>query len=195
VLCEELDTLANVDAFGEPVATARFMGGREYAAICGADALDVQPSRADLDSVLDSGTLVIPSFANEGGPFRTHRGRIVGRELAPPPHRAALAALYCALMTDHCTTMLAAQGDLIIEGRLADNDAFSSALASLRAPQPVFRSCSKSGTLEGALVLSQLAKGEGPKRAKIDPCPAGEVAKLNAARLRWQSLLPATTGG
>ena len=38
VLREELDTLANVDAFGNAVATARFMGGREYAAICGADA-------------------------------------------------------------------------------------------------------------------------------------------------------------
>lgn len=30
-LCEERDTLANVDAFGNALATARFMGGREYA--------------------------------------------------------------------------------------------------------------------------------------------------------------------
>ncbi|HUI24945.1 MAG TPA: hypothetical protein VL403_02580 [Candidatus Kryptonia bacterium] len=196
VLREEMDTLANVDAFGEPVATARFMGGREYAAICGvANALDVQPSRADLDSVLEAGTLPIPSFANEGGPFRTHRGRVVGSNPAAPPYRAALAALYCALMTDHCMTMLAAQGDVIIEGRLADNDAFTSALASLRAPQPVFRSRGKSGTLDGALVLSQLANGKDPKRTKVDLCPASDSAKLNAARLRWRSLLPATTAG
>jgi L-fuculokinase len=193
VLREEMDMLANVDAYGEPVATARFMGGREYAAICGADALDVLPSRADLDSILDAGTLPIPSFADEGGPFRAHRGRIVGSEPAAPLQRAALAALYCALMTDHCMTMLEAKGDIIIEGRLADNEAFTSALASLRGPQPVFRSRSKSGTLDGALVLSQLANGKAPRRAKIDLCPAGDGAKLKVARLRWRSLLPATT--
>jgi L-fuculokinase len=195
VLREEVDTLANVDAFGEPVATARFMGGREYAAICGADALDMQPSRADLDSVLKSGTLPIPSFADEGGPFRAHRGRVVGSNPAAPHYRAALAALYCALMTDHCMTMLEAQGDVIIEGRLADNDAFTSALADLRAPQPVFRSRSKSGTLDGAVLLSQLANGKDLKRTKLDLCPPGDDARLNAARLRWRSLLPSKISG
>ncbi len=52
VLREELDTLANVDAFGNAVATARFMGGREYAAICGADAALAQPSVGDLETIL-----------------------------------------------------------------------------------------------------------------------------------------------
>lgn len=195
VLREEMDTLANVDAFGEPFATARFMGGREYAAICGANALDVQASRSDLDSVLDSATLPIPSFADEGGPFRAHRGRIVGSNPQTPRDRAALAALYCALMTDHCMTMLQAQDDVIIEGRLADNEAFTSALATLRAPQAVFRSRGQTGTLDGAVLLSLLANGESPRRAKLDPCPAGDDIKLRAARLRWRSLLPLTAPG
>jgi len=33
-LREDRDTLANVDAFGAPLPTARFRGGREWAAIC-----------------------------------------------------------------------------------------------------------------------------------------------------------------
>ncbi len=37
-LIEARDMLANVDAFGEPTATAKFMGGREYALIAGPDA-------------------------------------------------------------------------------------------------------------------------------------------------------------
>ncbi len=36
------DTLANVDVEGRPVATARFMGGREYSMIAGAP---IQPGR------------------------------------------------------------------------------------------------------------------------------------------------------
>ena len=62
---EELDTLANVDAFGNPVPTARFMGGREYAAICGPDAVLIDPSVADLEAVLESRALPIPSFSDQ----------------------------------------------------------------------------------------------------------------------------------
>jgi L-fuculokinase len=96
VLREEVDTLANVDAFGKAVPTARFMGGREYAAICGVDAVQTQPSVGDLEAVLESGALAVPSFADQGGPFRSQAGRIVGDAPDAPHHRAALAAMYCA---------------------------------------------------------------------------------------------------
>jgi L-fuculokinase len=192
VLREELDTLANVDAFGNAVATARFMGGREYAAICGDDAGPVQPSVGDLETVLASGTLATPSFADQGGPFRAQVGRIVGTAPDAPRHRAALAALYCALTTDYCLTMLEGRGDVILEGRLASNDAFASALAALREPQPVFRSSDQTGTLRGAVALSLLARGKNPEPAKLDLCPVGPIGKIKSARLRWQSLLPAT---
>jgi L-fuculokinase len=190
VLYEELDTLANVDAFGNPVATARFMGGREYAAICGADAGALQPSVADLETVLASGALALPSFADQGGPFRAQLGRIVGEVFDSPRNRAALAALYCALMTDYCLTMLEARGDVILEGRLASNEAFASALTALRDPQPVFRSPDETGTLRGAAALSMQARGKHPQPARLDPCPIGRIEKLSAARLRWQRFLP-----
>jgi L-fuculokinase len=195
LLREELDMLANVDAFGNPVPTARFMGGREYGAICGADAVLAQPSTGDLETVLESGVLAILSFADQGGPLRAQIGRIVGNAPEIPNHRAALAALYCALMTDYCLTMLEARGDIILEGRLASNQAFASALAALREPQPVFRSPDETGTLRGAVALSLLARGKNPDPARLDPCATGLVEKLKATRLRWRNLLPPSQGG
>jgi L-fuculokinase len=192
ILREELDTLANVDAFDNPVPTARFMGGREYAAICGPDAGVMQPSVSDLETILASGVLAIPSFADQGGPFREHPGRVVGKVPEAPCNRSALAALYCALMTDYCLTMLEARGDIILEGRLASNDAFAAALAALREPQPVFCSRDETGTLRGAAALSLLARRKRPQPAKLDPYSPGDVAKLKSTRLRWQSLLPTT---
>ncbi len=195
VLREELDTLANVDAFGNAVATARFMGGREYAAICGDDAGLAQPSVGDLEAILASGALAVPSFTDQGGPFREQVGHIVGNVSAAPPHRAALAALYCALMTDWCVTMLNARGDIILEGRLASNEVFASALAALREPQPVFRSLDETGTVRGAVSLSLIARGKNPRPAALVPCSAGPVEKLKSTRARWRSLLPTSYAG
>jgi sugar (pentulose or hexulose) kinase len=191
LLREEMDMLANVDAFGEPVATARFMGGREYAEICGSDGLLAHPSVAALEAVLASGPLALPSFADQGGPFSSQASKIVGHAPTAPRYRAALAALYCALMTDYCLTLLEATGDVIVEGRLASNEAFTSALAALRAPQPVFRSLGETGSLHGAVLLSLIARGKNAKRTKVDRCRPGPADKLNAARRKWRSLLPA----
>ncbi len=47
--------LANVDALGVPTATARFMGGREYAAIAGEAGACRQPDQAGLAAVLAGG--------------------------------------------------------------------------------------------------------------------------------------------
>jgi L-fuculokinase len=195
VLREELDTLANVDAFGNAVATARFMGGREYAAICGDDAALAQPSVGDLDTILASGALAVPSFADQGGPFREQVGHIAGNVSAAPPHRAALAALYCALMTDWCVTMLEARGDIILEGRLASNEVFASALAAFREPQRVLRSPDETGTIRGAVSLSLVARGKNPQPAALVPCSAASGGKLRATRDRWRSLLPAGHAG
>jgi hypothetical protein len=95
-------------------------------------------------------------------------------------------------MTDYCISMLEARGDIILEGRLASNDAFASALTALREPQPVFRSPDETGTLRGAASLSLLARGKSPEAATLERCAAGPVAELRLARLKWQSLIPAT---
>ena len=62
-LREERDMLANVNVFGAPIATARYMGGREYEAIAqGSD----EPTVDALNEVLKRGAIALPSFASAG---------------------------------------------------------------------------------------------------------------------------------
>jgi L-fuculokinase len=190
-LREERDTLANVDPFGEPVATARFMAGREYEAIAGADALSIQPALKDLMEVIRSGTLALPAFSNQGGPFRNSAGRIAGRPPANATSRAALAALYCALMTDLCLEFIDARGDVIVDGPLARGEAFASALAALRSPQRVLSSADDVGTLRGAAMLAAKSNGAEFRTPSLDECPARDVSALREVRARWRAVIPA----
>ena len=70
------DMLANVDVRGEPVPTARFMGGREYAVLAGDVAADAD--EVDVAAVIASGALALPAFSNQGGPFASREGVIEG---------------------------------------------------------------------------------------------------------------------
>jgi sugar (pentulose or hexulose) kinase len=127
VLREERDMLANVDAFGSPVATARFMGGREYEAIAGGDA---QPNLPALLNVIERGALALPTFA-AGGPFSGRPGELLNADGLSGSERAALATLYVVLMTELLIESLGARGDILIDGPLAKNPCFGPLLAAL----------------------------------------------------------------
>ena len=73
----EADMLANVDVRGEPVPTARFMGGREYAVLAGDTPADAD--EADVAAIIASGVLALPAFSDQGGPFAARKGVIEGR--------------------------------------------------------------------------------------------------------------------
>jgi sugar (pentulose or hexulose) kinase len=181
----ELDMLANVDAFGDPVPSARFMGGREYAVIAGASGLHLDPGAADALAVVKSGALALPGFAVEGGPFRTRTGRLVEAESLGERQRAALAAVYCALVTDHCLGLLGARGDIVVEGRFARNEAYCATLAGLRPQQRVGVAGDETGTVVGAAILTGLPgepRGLEPSVAHASPLPPGPLA---AYRRRW----------
>ncbi len=189
LLREERDTLANVDAFGAPVATARFMGGREYEAIAGAEGMRARPGTGDLERVIRSSVLALPAFADQGGPFRSVRGSLVGPPPADAISRAALASLYCALMTDLCLEFIDARGDIIIDGPLARNAAFTAALAALRSGQRVLSCADDTGTLRGAAMLA--AKPSGATCAPpLYECRPTELSLLHDVRARWRSLIP-----
>ena len=100
-----------------------------------------------------------------------------------------MAAIYCALMTDYCLDLLGARGDVIVEGRFAANEAFTSILAALRAPECVLRSSDQIGTLRGAAALSILARGLKPHAAALVKCASADL-KGESLRVRWRSLLP-----
>ena len=185
-LRETQDMLANVDALGEPTPTARFMGGREYAAIAG-PALKTPPTLAGLDSVLAAGAMALPSFA-PAGPFATIKGSVLGAESLTGEGRSALATLYCALMADLLLERLGVTGAVIIDGPFAANPLFAPMLRSLRPAQPVVSGGTRGGVAIAALWLAGETIALEPPDAPPLDVPRGP--DLRAYRDHWRSSLP-----
>lgn len=182
------DMLVNVAASGAPIPTARFMGGREYAAIAGDGA--PMPVLRDVAAVVQAGTFAVPCFAPQGGPYARHTGRIVGPAPAEPADRAALATIYAALMTDDLLDRLGASaGPLIVEGRFASNAIYGAVLAALRPDQPVLAAPDTAGTALGASLLASWPAP--PHVASRHPVEPARIPGLHDYRARWRALRPA----
>jgi L-fuculokinase len=150
-LREERDMLANVNAFGAPVATARYMGGREYEAVAqGKD----EPTEEAVSQVLASGAMALPSFAS-AGPYSGRTGRIEGAEALDGVQRAALATLYSALMTSLLIESLGSAGEIFVDGPLARNPLFGPLLAAC-VPVGTVRTYPEGGGTRVAAHLAQM---------------------------------------
>ena len=183
-LREAADMLANTSALGQPVACMRFMGGREFGALAGADAQVC--GIEDIERLVARGTMALPCFAATGGPFAGRSGCIDGPAPATPAERYALATLYTVLMTDHCLDALQAAGPLAVEGSFTANPWFGPLLASLRPQQAVSYSDDASGTTCGGWML-RYRDGTPPGSTTLMPPRA--VNGLQAYRRRWQEAL------
>ena len=177
-LRQERDMLAGVDAFGAPVATARFMGGREYTAIAGSAAT---PTMAGLMEVMRDDAVALPSFAT-GGPFQGSPGRLLRAEALTPDGRAALASLYLALLTDHALGLLAAAGDVVVDGPLAGNALFTAVLAAFRHGDRVLASPAGAASL-GARALVAGINDAAPDLRHAEPAL---LEGLGPYRDRWR---------
>jgi sugar (pentulose or hexulose) kinase len=144
------DSLANVDAFGRAVPTARFMGGREFDMLApGA----VEPSAADIAEVIADDVQALPSFMAGVGPFPGSIGRWTQEpEGLGAGERTAAVSLYLALVTQACLDLAGVGKQIIIEGPLARNALFGEALARLTGV-PVSASGDATGTSLGASML------------------------------------------
>lgn len=143
------DCLVNVDAFGKPVPSARFMGGREIELL--GRRID-QPGLEGLPEVLLNEAMVLPSHVAGCGPFPGCFGRWINRPEAEDEQRAAIA-LYAALMADASLDLVDARELLLIEGRFAASELFTRALASLRPGTRVFTAEGEADVSFGALTL------------------------------------------
>lgn len=193
------DELVNVAVDGRPVPTARFMGGREFALLCG----EADPAGADagaLARLLAAELIALPEFAGSGGPYPGRRGgvRRAGAEIAPgavdASLRPALASLYCALMTAQAVRRLRAAGPLVLEGPLAGNAAYRAALAALLPQHRVHRSIDPvEGTARGAWMLARWdAPGLPAPASAAEPAPDPALAAaLRAHEQRWTEALAA----
>jgi sugar (pentulose or hexulose) kinase len=150
------DMLANVTVENEPVATIRFMGGREYDVISGQARQEV--SAEMLRRVIARDQMALPSFA-AGGPFPTQAGRLIGPTPEDVADRAAIATLYVAMMTAESLDLVSSSGDIILDGGLAHNVALCATLAALRPGQSLYRNTNAEGTAMGAAALAFRALG------------------------------------
>lgn len=145
------DCLVNVNALGDPVASARFMGGREFSLLVEAGREDCED--ADLAAVLAGGVMLLPSVQQGSGPF-PHRQSSWHGEPQSPGERFAAVSLYLAMMTATCLELTDAGGPVIVEGPFAKNRVYCDMLAAAAGRNVLSGSGSATGTSLGAALLA-----------------------------------------
>lgn len=175
------DSLANVDAYGRPVPTARWMAGREFELLAGK--AGAEPTAAELDRVLRDTIQVLPTFVPGVGPFPHGNGRWTHEpSLLSPGERTAAVSLYLALVGEAALGLCGIGREIIIEGPLARNALFGRALATVSAV-PVTASADATGTSLGAAMLLGPV---GTKEAATEPLLPLKHPAFAAYRQRWR---------
>lgn len=148
------DCASNVSIANEPVASSRWMGGREYSRLVGSGN-KAEAGVDDLRALLSGYPLMIlPNQGGQGGPFQgLPDGKVELPGQLDDRGKAAAAALYCALMLDVTLDLVASAGDVVVEGSFGRNELLLAVLASLRPEQEVYASADQTGTTNGALRL------------------------------------------
>ncbi len=157
-LPEARDCLVNVDVFGNPVPSARFMGGREIETLIQIDTqqVDIKPDQPRLldavPSVIAQAAMVLPTLAPGNGPYPQAQGGWVNRPEDWFERRAG-ACLYAALVADTALDLIGSQGCVLVEGRFAEAEVFVRALATLRSDTKVYVANAHNDVSFGALRL------------------------------------------
>lgn len=147
------DTLVNVDAFGDPVPSARFMGGREFDLLMAGGR--AQASTDDISRVLDKAVMHLPAVENRSGPFQGRVARwTVDERTLNQGERYAAVSFYLALMTTECLSLTGAAGPVIVEGPFAKNGLFCDMLSAATGREVIVSGASSTGTSVGAAMLS-----------------------------------------
>ena len=180
------DVLVNVNGMGEPVPSARFMGGREHeiilagqSAICDA---------AALNAVAENGPLLMPAVVTESGPFQGRIHNWIGPEPEQgTPERSAALSFYLAMMTAECLSLTGHQGPIIVEGPFAANVSYCEMLHAV-TDWPIFLSNSATGTSQGAAQLA-LSSGIFPEGPRPMPFRSSSDSDYRAYAEKWRRAL------
>ncbi|SMC49020.1 carbohydrate kinase [Rhizobium sp. RU36D] len=191
VLDASRDMLANVTVDHQPVATIRFMGGREYDIASGGWTSPVSPEA--LASVIAKRAFALPSFA-PGGPVPGEQGHFIG-PVVEGEERAAVATLYVALMTDLSLDLIRSRNDIVIDGGLVKTGLYASVLAALRPGQTVHTSANPKGSAFGAAALIFRSEGESPFVNDCEVASPITIAGLEAYRAAWRRLIEDSGSG
>lgn len=146
------DTLTNVNAFGDPMPSARFMGGREFETIM--NGRDTFWRQHDLEDVVNGGIMLLPAVQPDSGPFAGSTSRWIPIEPASDAQRTVAASFYLSLMTATCLDLVGADGPTIVEGPLAANTPFVRMLEVATRRPIVVDNAAFTGTSLGAALLA-----------------------------------------
>ena len=186
-LDEKRDCLVNVDVGGNPVPSARFMGGREIELLTGLNTrgIDVVPEQpallARVPDVLANKAMVLPTFAPGCGPLPRSRGRWISMPGDEMRRRTAVA-LYAALVSDVALELIGARERLLIEGRFSESQVFIRALAALRPDMRVYVSHPRSDVSFGALSLTDPGRESPSALVRVEPL----AEDLTEYRQQWR---------
>jgi Sugar (pentulose and hexulose) kinases len=183
------DCLINIDAFGQPVPSSRFMGGRET------ELLEEMKPQIDLgqdkdellnlaEQIVTQGAMALPAFQSGVGPFPTHCGHWILRPETQIARRVA-AGLYLALMLDTTLNLIGASEKIVIGGRFQADLVFTRALAALRPRDTIYLSPEGESLCRGALSLVDAAQI--PQAALVSVKPLD--FELERYAERWRNLV------
>ncbi len=180
----EADTLVNVNALGNPVPSARFMGGREYDLVTGGE-VGPDQSEDDLREVLENEVMLFPAVVPESGPFKGQTSHWRGAE---PPRgsgvRSVALGFYLALVTARCLQNIGHDGPIVIEGPFATNKSYLAMLSAVTG-EPIILSKSATGTSQGAAILAFSSFKSAMEQQVFPPPNALLVAKMCSYAAVW----------
>ncbi|MBB3713543.1 sugar (pentulose or hexulose) kinase [Limimaricola variabilis] len=180
------DTLANTDAHGRPVPSARFMGGREFERV--REGRPVEWSEADLNRMHSGGPMLLPAVEPGSGPFQGRAARWT-TEPASDGERMLALSWYLAMMTATCLDLTGGAGPVIVEGPFAGNTAYLEMLAAATG-RPVEIASGATGTAVGAALLAC----PGAVAGTTGPGPS-ETNDLRDYAARWRCAVKGAEGG
>ena len=191
-LPEGRDCLVNVDVFGRPVPSARFMGGREIESVIAIDTrrIDIKPDQpallAAVPQVLEGGAMLLPTLAPGCGPFPDGEGRWINEHADWPKDwfaKRVATSIYAALVADAALDLIGSRERLLIEGRFAEAEVFVRALATLRPDTAVYVANAHHDVSFGALRLLDPALAPQGELVRVAPLDAD----LADYRKRWRA--------
>jgi sugar (pentulose or hexulose) kinase len=182
-----LDTLVNVNAFGEAVPSARFMGGREHDMALGGTYLEADDRH--VVEVLTNRTMLLPALVREAGPFVGMQACWHGEEPLPGSgQRSAAVGFYLALVTAHCLKLIGHGGGVVVEGPFGRNKPFLWMLEAASS-SPVIPMSTATGTSLGAALLTGSGRITAAQHVNFPPCDEKIGMMLSAYVEMWKHLV------
>jgi sugar (pentulose or hexulose) kinase len=181
----ERDTLFNVNAFGEPVASSRFMGGREHAVAT--EGTEIVSTDADIAAVLARKPMLLPSIQPGSGPFPNRKAEWRGAVGLSRGEKHAAVSFYLALMTWLCLDLIGADGPIVTEGPFAHDGRYLRMLAAATGRAVIANISGGTGTHLGAALLTAPMPSAplGPAEAAV----TNEAPEWRAYAAAWRSAL------